>query len=412
MELLIKNCRLKQEGKLQDILINEGKIKKIADKIDIETEKIIDAEGNFVAPAFIEPHIHLDKIFISDVVRPNKTGTLEEAIEIIWEKKKNYTIEDIVERAGKAIKLAAKNGTTRMRTHVDIDTIVGLTSLKGVVEARKKYSDIMDIEIISFPQEGIIQDPGTEELMWEAMENGADIVGGMPANEKNPEDSMKHIEIAFEIAKEYDADIDMHIDETDDPFYRTLEMLADKTIEYGWKGRVTAGHTCALAAYDDHYAEYVMDKVKEAGLHIIINPVTNLMLQGRLDDQPIRRGITRVKELLAKGVNISYGQDCVKDTFYPFGQCDLMEVGLIAAHAAHMSLPEEIEEVFNMVTYNAAKILGLNNYGIKEGNLADLVIFNAESTADAIRRQPDRKYVIKEGKIIAESSSNSKLYRG
>jgi cytosine deaminase len=412
MDLLIKNSTLTNKNELQDILIDDGKIVKISESIEQEAKRTIKAEGNLVASAFIEPHIHLDKIFISDVVRPNESGTLQEAIEIIWEKKKKYTLEDIVDRAGKAIKLAVKNGTTRMRTHVDVDTIGGLTPLKGVVEARKKYSDLMDIEIISFPQEGIVQDPGTEELMWEAMENGAEIVGGMPANEKTAEDSMKHIEIAFEIAREYDADIDMHIDETDDPAYKTLEMLADKTIEYGWQGRVTAGHTCALAAYEDEYAEQVMDKVKEAQIHVITNPVTNLMLQGRLDDQPKRRGITRVKELLERNVNMSFGQDCVKDTFYPFGQCDLMEVGLVTAHAAHMSLPEEIEEVFKMPTYNAAKILGIEDYGIKEGSRADIVVFDAKSTVDAIRLQPDRRYVIKEGRIVAESSSKSKLYRG
>jgi cytosine deaminase len=412
MDLLIKNSTLTNKNELQDILIDDGKIVKISESNEQEAKRTIKAEGNIVASAFIEPHIHLDKIFISDVVRPNESGTLQEAIEIIWEKKKKYTLEDIVDRAGKAIKLAVKNGTTRMRTHVDVDTIGGLTPLKGVVEARKKYSDLMDIEIISFPQEGIVQDPGTEELMWEAMENGAEIVGGMPANEKTAEDSMKHIEIAFEIAREYDADIDMHIDETDDPAYKTLEMLADKTIEYGWQGRVTAGHTCALAAYEDEYAEQVMDKVKEAQIHVITNPVTNLMLQGRLDDQPKRRGITRVKELLERNVNMSFGQDCVKDTFYPFGQCDLMEVGLVTAHAAHMSLPEEIEEVFKMPTYNAAKILGIEDYGIKEGSRADIVVFDAKSTVDAIRLQPDRRYVIKEGRIVAESSSKSKLYRG
>ncbi len=412
MDLLIKNASLKNKEKQQDILIDEGEIIKIDDHIVHKAKRTINAEGNLVAPAFIEPHIHLDKIFISDVVRPNESGTLQEAIEIVWEKKKNYSIENIVKRAGQAIKLAVKNGTTRMRTHVDVDTIGGLTPLKGIVEASEKYSDLMDIEIISFPQEGIVQDPGTEELMWEAMENGAEIVGGMPANEETAEDSMKHIEIGFEIAREYDADIDMHIDETDDPAYKTLEMLADKTIEYGWEGRVTAGHTCALAAYEDEYAEYVMDKVKEAQINVITNPVTNLMLQGRLDDHPKRRGITRVKELLERKVNMSFGQDCVKDTFYPFGQCDLMEVGLVTAHAAHMSLPEEIEEVFKMPTYNAAKILGIKNYGIKEGSRADIVVFDARSTVDAIRLQPDRKYVIKEGRVVAESSSKSQLYRG
>lgn len=411
MDLLLKNCRLREyDYELRDIAIKDGKIVKIAESIDENAEKVYDVNGKLVSPAFIDPHIHLDKIFIVDVVRPNESGTLKEAIEIIWEKKAKYTEEDIVKRAGEAIKLAALHGTTRMRSHVDVDTIGGLMPLKGVAAARDKFKEIMDVEIVAFPQEGIIQDPGTEDLMWKAMEEGADIVGGMPANEKNPDDSLRHIEIAFEIARAYDADIDMHVDETDDPFYRTLEMVADMTMKYGWEGRVTAGHTCALAAYDDHYASYVMDKVKAAGINIITNPVTNLMLQGRLDRQPVRRGITRVKELLDREVTVAFGQDCVKDTFYPFGQCDLMEVALVTAHAAHMSLPHEIETVFDMPTYNAARILRLEDYGIKEGNRADLVVIDADSAADAIRLQPARLFVIKDGRIIAKSKEESELY--
>ncbi len=414
MELLLKNCLLREKNYQKwDIKVKDGKIIELAEEIESDKQtKVIDATGKLVSPAFIDPHIHLDKTMIDDVVRANESGTLKEAIEIIWDKKKNYTIDDIVERAGKAIEMGVKNGTTRMRTHVDVDTIGGLLPLEGLIKTREKYQDIMDIEIISFPQEGIIQDPGTEELMWEAMEKGADIVGGMPANEKTPADSLRHVEIAFEIAKEYDADIDMHVDETDDPFYRTLEMVADKTIEYGWEGRVTAGHTCALAAYDDHYAEYVMDKVKAAGIHMITNPVTNLVLQGRKDNQPIRRGITRVKELMARNINVSYGQDCVKDTFYPYGQCDLMEVALVTAHAAQLTLPDEIEYLFDMPTYNAAKILKLSDYGIKVGARADLVILDAYTARDAIRLQPDCLYVMKEGKIIAQNSRKSQLFRG
>ncbi|MEC9487865.1 MAG: amidohydrolase family protein [Halanaerobium sp.] len=411
MDLLLKNCRLREfDYQLRDVAIEEGKIAAVEEDIKGDAEEVIDLKGKLVSPAFIEPHIHLDKIFIVDVVRPNKSGTLKEAIEIIWDKKRNYTEEDIVKRAGDAIKLAALNGTTRMRSHVDIDTIGGLLPLKGVVSAREQYRNLMDIELVAFPQEGIVQDPGTEKLMCQAMEEGADIVGGMPANEKSPEDSLRHVEIAFEIAREYDADIDMHVDETDDPFYRTLEMVADLTMKYGWEGRVTAGHTVALAAYDDHYAEYVMDKVKAAGIHVITNPATNLMLQGRLDSQPIRRGITRVKELLARGINVGFGQDCVKDTFYPFGRCDLMEVALVTAHAAHLSLPEEIETVFDMPTYHAARIMRLSDYGMGVGDRADLVVLDAESAADAIRLQPARLYVIKEGRIVATSKRESELY--
>ncbi|MDD4835033.1 MAG: amidohydrolase family protein [Lutispora sp.] len=409
MDLIIRNAKLRNQEGLWDIGIENGKIKTLANNLEEKAAEEIDAKGKLTVPSFIDPHIHLDKVNIVEVVRPNVSGTLKEAIEIIWDKKARYTIEDIVERAGDVIKKGVLNGTTRMRTHVDVDTIGGLKPLEGVIAAKNKFKDIMDIETIAFPQEGIIKDPGCEKLMYEAMEMGADIVGGMPANENTPDDSRKHIEICFDIAEKYNADVDMHVDETDDPFYRTLEMLADETIKRGWQGRVTAGHTCALAAYDDHYANYVIEKVKNAGINMITNPVTNLVLQGRNDKQPIRRGITRVKELLAAGVTVSFGQDCVKDTFYPFGSADMLQVALVTAHAAQMTLPHEIEKVFDMITGDAAKILRLDNYGLEEGKNADIVILDALTINDAIRLQPARLYVIKSGKIIARNEYKREL---
>lgn len=410
MDLIIRNAKLRNRDGLWDIGIKNGRIVSLENCISEKGNEEIDANGKLTVPSFIDPHIHLDKVNVVNVVRPNETGTLKEAIEILWDKKATYTIDDIIDRAGDVIRRGVLNGTTRMRTHVDVDTIGGLKPLEGVLAAKDKYKDIMDIETIAFPQEGIIKDPGCEKLMWEAMEMGADIVGGMPANENNPDDSKKHIEICFDIAEKYDADVDMHVDETDDPFYRTLEMLADETIKRGWQGRVTAGHTCALAAYDDHYANYVIEKVKAAGINIITNPVTNLMLQGRNDKQPIRRGITRVKELIAAGVNVSFGQDCVKDTFYPYGSADMLQVALITAHAAQMSLPHEIEKVFDMITYDAAKVLKLQNYGIEEGKDADIVILDAQNINDAIRLEPTRLFVIKGGRIVAKSECKKELF--
>ena len=359
MQLLIKNAKLRNQEALVDIAIDGGLIQAVGKDVGQQADRVIDAGGALVTPALIDPHIHLDKVNIFDVVRKNESGTLKEAIEIIWDKKKTYTDEDVLERSSDVVYKALKNGTLFMRTHVDVDTIGGLKPLSGVAKLKEKFKDVMDIQIIAFPQEGIIQDPGCDKLMYEAMENGCTIVGGMPANEKTPADSLAHVKLCFDIAEKYDADIDMHVDETDDPFYRTLEMVADETIKRGWEGRVTAGHTCALAAYDDHYANYVIEKVARAKMNIITNPVTNLMLQGRLDKQPIRRGITRVKELLAAGVNVSFGQDCIKDTFYPYGSADMLQVANVTAHAAQMSLPPEIEKVYDMITYDAAKILGL-----------------------------------------------------
>ncbi len=410
MDILIKNARVFGRKDLNDIAVEKGRIVKVG-KIRGQASKVIDADGMLVSPAFIDPHIHLDKCMTGDIIRPNVSGTLQEAIEIGQEAKRRYTVADIAQRAGEVVRTAALNGTTRMRTHVDVDTVGGLKPLKGLLEARKRFSRLMDIQIIAFPQEGILRDPGAEELVYKAMELGADIVGGMPHHERPYSQAKPHIDICFRIAKEFDADIDMHVDETDDPKSRSLEYLAEKTVSEGYRGRVSAGHTCALAAYPDSYANAVIRKVKEARINIITNPATNLMLQGRGDRQPVRRGITRVKELLAAGVNVTFGQDCVNDAFYPLGKADMLEVANITAHAAHLGTPQEIEAVFKMMTFNAARTLGvLDDYGIEAGKRADIVVIDATTPKDAIRRQPVRRLVIKEGKVIAESRSIGKIF--
>jgi cytosine deaminase len=409
MDLLIRNANIVGQGGLKDIAIDAGRISKIG-KITKHARKTIDAGGMLLSPAFIDPHIHLDKVLIAEDLRPNVSGTLMEAIELIWERKRRYTVADIKRRAGEVISMAAVNGTTRMRTHVDVDTTGGLMPLKGLLTTRKEFKELMDVQIVAFPQEGIIRDPGSEELMRKAMELGADLVGGMPHHERSHEEAKQHIDIAFDIAREFDADIDMHVDETDDPNSRSLEYLAEKTIVEGYQGRVTADHTCALAAYQDDYARDVIRKVKLAKINMITNPVTNLVIQGRGDRQPIRRGITRVKELLAAGVNVTFGQDCVDDAFYPFGRADMLEVALITAHAAQLTTPAEIGTLFEMMTTNAARTLGvLDDYGIAIGKRADLIIMDAESPKDAIRMQVSRRYVIKNGRVIAESTLKRKL---
>ena len=396
-------CNLKPWGGTAtvDLAVVSGRF--VSPAAGMTARRTIDAGGRLAIPGFIEPHIHLDKVMINKDVRTNKSGTLTEAIEIIWEKKKTYTTEEVVARAGSVIESGVANGILHFRTHVDVDTIGGLKPMEGVLAAREKYRHLASIQIVAFPQEGILRDKGAEDLMWKAMEMGADVVGGMPFNEASPADSKRHIQIAFAIARKHDADIDMHVDETDDPNARTLEMLADQTMENGWQGRVTAGHTCALAGYPQDYATKVIAKVKQAGLHIITNPATNLMLQGRLDAQPKRRGITRVGELLDAGINVSFGQDCVRDTFYPFGRDDTLEVALLAAHAAHLSMPHQIEQVFAMPTVNAAKILGLKEYGLKPGAPADAVIIDAPDAAEAIRLQAPRRWVIKGGTVVDET---------
>ena len=411
MDLIVRKATLRGKKGAWDIAVDKGKIVKIAKGIKTKGKKEIKADGKLVTPTFVDPHVHLDKALISEVVRPNISGTLTEAIEIIWKKKHRYTTKDIITRAGRVIEWAVMNGTTALRTHVDVDTIVKLKAVKGLLEVREMYKDLVDLQIVAFPQEGIIQDPGTEKLMEQAMELGCDVVGGMPYNERTPDEWRKHIDVAFRIAKDFDADIDMHVDETDDPGARSLAILAQRTIEEGYFGRVTAGHTCALSAYPDPYAAKVIGMVKEAKMNMITNPATNLMLQGRYDKQPYRRGITRVKELMAAGINVCYGQDCLKDTFYPtFGQADLLEVGLITAHAAHLSQPSEVEKLYDMPTERAAQTIRLADYGLKKGSWASFNILDCQTVQEAFRIRPDR-IVIRKGKVLAETKTTKKLMK-
>jgi cytosine deaminase len=411
LDILIKNVALWGTDGIRDVGIADGRFVSIGQSdASLNATLTLDAEGRMAVPGFVEPHIHLDKALISERAAVNISGTLTEAIEILWEIKRNYTVDEIADRASRVLAQALANGISRLRTHVDIDPIGGTRPAEGLIRARDRFRDLMDIQIVAFPQEGIVQSPGTEALMRQVMKLGVDVVGGMPFNEKSPQDSRRHIEIAFEIAREFDADIDMHVDETDDPMARTLEVLAELTIKNGWQGRVTAGHTCALASYPRNYADHVIERLREANINMIANPATNLMLQGRLDDYPKRRGVTQVKELLAAGVNVACGQDCVHDTFYPFGQNDPLEIAFLLCHASQMSQPPEILTVMDMVTNNGARALRVPDFRVAIGNIADLVVLDARDPREAFATRMPRRWVIRKGKLIAETKLETHRY--
>jgi cytosine/creatinine deaminase len=411
LDILVKNVALWGTEGLCDLGIANGRFVSMNQSGVSPTSILtLDADGRMAVPGFVEPHIHLDKALISERAPVNVSGTLTEAIEILWEIKRNYTVDEIADRASRVLARALEHGVSRLRTHVDVDPIGGTRPAEGLIRARDRFSDLIDIQIVAFPQEGIVKSPGTEALMREVMKLGVDVVGGMPFNEASPQDSRRHIEIVFDIAREFDADIDMHVDETDDPAARTLEMLAELTIVNGWQGRVTAGHTCALASYPRDYADRVIARLRKANVNMIANPATNLMLQGRLDDYPKRRGVTQVKELLAAGVNVACGQDCVHDTFYPFGQNDPLEIAFLLCHASQMSQPAEILAVMDMVTINGAKALRVPDFRVAPGAVADLVVLDARDAREAFGARSPRRWVIRRGKLIAETRLETRRY--
>ena len=371
----------------------------------------LDVAGRLITAAFVEPHIHLDKVAVAPLIGPNKSGTLSEAIESLHRTKRAATVDEVAARAGHVIELAVLSGTTTIRSHVDVDTIGGLKPLQGVIQAAHEYADLCDVQIVAFPQEGISRDPGADRLMAQAMKSGATVVGGMPHWELDAAAARAHVRLCMELAREHDADVDMHIDETDDPSSRTLEMLVDATEEFGWNGRVTAGHCCAMAAWEPEYRARVIDRTARSGVSVVTNPATNLMLQGRLDSEPRRRGLPPIKELLAAGVRVTCGQDCVQDAFYPFGVADPLQVALILCHAAQLSTRDEVAAALRMIGPEAAAVLRLPSYGLSVGAFADIVVLDAEDKHEALRTQAHRRWVIRRGRVVAETTTAQAVHR-
>ena len=395
----IRNARVRgREGLFDLALAADGRIERVEPASGRPAGPAeIDAGGMLVVPSFIDSHLHLDLAYSLDLVPPNESGTLAEAIRH-WERvKRDLTPDNVCERAIRAIREEVSFGTGFIRTHVDVGTSAGLRLCEGVLAARERTRDLVDIQVVAFPQDGILQDPGVLDVMREALRMGCDLVGGIAHNERTDDDSRRHIDLLFDLAEEFDRDIDCHIDETDDPNSRCTEVLAARTIERGWKGRVTASHVCALAAYDNVHAAKVIRLLAAAEVNVVTNPGVNLHLQGRFDRYPKRRGLTRVRELLAAGVNVSAGQDCISDPFYPMGTGSLLEVGHLLIHADHLSTAAQIERVADVITANAARTLRLSQYGLEPGCRADLVVLPVNAMHEAFRTRPAPLAVLKRG---------------
>jgi cytosine/creatinine deaminase len=408
MSFAVVNATL-SSGETVDLQVDGGQISSVGRGAGIYASERFDANGGLLLPAFVDTHIHLDKVRTRSSLAEHD-GTLLGAIDSIHAAKRAYTVDDVQARATEVIRWSAMTGSTLLRSHVDVDTIGGLRPLQGVLRAARECSYFADVQTVAFPQEGILRDPGAADLMVEAMRAGADVVGGMPHWERTEDEQREHVRICFDIAQQFDADVDMHVDETDDGDVRTLEMVVDETVRRGWQGRVTAGHVVSLSAADDEYAARVIAKCAAAGVTIVSNPGTNLVLQGRGDTGLVRRGTTRIRELMAAGVNVAFGQDCVDDGFYPFGRGDMLEVALLAAHAGHLTTRGELDAVLNSVTSAPARVWRLGGrYGVQRGARADLQLYAATSWPEVLRLQDPPTHVWHSGRLAAQSQVSRRL---
>jgi cytosine deaminase len=405
----LQDARL-PDGSAVDVVVDGERIVRIGAGAAEGVSPATDCAGKLLLPAYIDAHVHLDKVLIRGELREHD-GTLGGAIGAIHERKRRYTVADVAARARAVIERSVALGTTRLRSHVDVDTIGGLVPLEGVMAAAKACADIAEVSTIAFPQEGLLRDPGAYDLMHAALEAGADVVGGMPHWELDEGSQKEHVRQCFELAERFDRDLDMHVDETDDGGVRTLEMVADEALRRGFFGRVCAGHVCSLAAAPHDYADRVIDKCLRAGISIASNPVTNLVLQGRGDRGLIRRGTTRIGELRAAGVNVFFGQDCVNDGFYPFGRGSMLEVALISAHAAHLTTRADLAFALRAVSEAPALAMRLTDYGLKPGARADLQLLPVPTWDEALRMQPMPEKVWFKGRLVAENSVQAVLHR-
>jgi cytosine/creatinine deaminase len=387
---------------LVDIAINNGFIEEIAPNLSNKASKEIDLAGAIVLPPFSDPHVHLDAVLTAGTPRHNQSGTLLEGIQIWSERKKELTLSDVYQRAVEAIKWSVAQGTLNIRTHVDTCD-ESLTALRALLQVKADLKDYVNLQIVAFPQEGVLCYPKGVELLEEALRLGADCVGGIPHFEWTKEDGIKELEIVFQLAAKYGRFVDIHCDETDDDESRFLEHVVALAKRHKMGKRVVAGHTTAMHSYNNAYAFKLIRLLAQSEVSIIANPLDNSILQGRFDTYPKRRGLTRVKELVASGVNVGIGHDSIMDPWYPLGRAQMLQAAFVLLHMCQMSGRDEQNTILDMVTFNNARALVLDNYGIVVGNKADLVVLDAYNEFDILRLLPTALLVIKNGQVVAET---------
>ncbi|RFU62071.1 cytosine deaminase [Peribacillus glennii] len=402
--MIIKNAKLRNKEGLWQILIHEGKIEKVSESIEAsEGQEVIDVEGNLVLPPFIEPHIHLDSVLTAGEPNWNESGTLFEGIQRWSERKRLLTAEDVKARAKKALTWQIAQGIQHVRTHVDV-TDPSLTALKALLEVKEEMSRFVDLQLVAFPQDGVLSFPNGPELVEEGLKMGADVVGGIPHYEFTREYGVESLKTVFALAEKYDRLVDIHCDEIDDEQSRFVEVVAAEAYRLGMGERVTASHTTAMASYNDAYTSKLFRLLKLSNINFVANPLVNIHLQGRFDTYPKRRGVTRVKELQEAGLNVCFGHDDIFDPWYPLGTGNMLQVLHMGIHVTQLMGYEQINNSIDLITQNSAKTLAVTDiYGIEEGKPANFIVLDAADEYEAIRKQAAVLYSIRNGEVIAKT---------
>jgi cytosine/creatinine deaminase len=398
-DLVLRGARLAGGGDAVDIVMEDGIITSLGPADGTPARESIDLAGRLVTPGLVEAHIHLDKAWLNDRVRA-VSGTLEEAIRVTAEAKRSFTVDDIRARARRTLDLAIRAGTTAMRTHVEVDPIVGLTGMEAVLPLRQEYAAALDLQVCAFAQEGIIKSPGTEALMRRALSMGADLVGGCPYNDS---DGAEHVRIVFGLAEAFGVDADFHVDFADDAEHLHIRDVVAETRRIGWRGRVTVGHLTELAAVPAYQQDELIAEIAAAGIGVIALPMTDLYLMGRRDDMNVRRGLAPIRRLLDGGVHVALASNNIRNAFTPVGSADLADLTYVAAVAAHMGTPRDVRRLLDTITVHPAAMLRLPDYGIVPGCRADLVAWDCERPEDVVSLRPPRTLVVKRGRVTIAS---------
>ena len=402
LDLLVTHATLPDGRTGLSIAVESGRIVEIAPSITGDAHRTLDAEGLLLSPPFCDPHFHMDATLSYGLPRVNASGTLLEGIALWGELKPSLTADALVERALAYCDWAVAKGLLAIRTHVDTSD-PSLLAVDALLDVKRRVAPYLDLQLVAFPQDGVLRTKGGVESLERALDKGVDVVGGIPHFERTMADGAESVKLLCEIAARRGLPVDMHCDESDDPLSRHIETLAAESHRLGLHGRVVGSHCTSMHSMDNYYVSKLLPLIAESGVSVVANPLINITLQGRHDTYPKRRGMTRVPELMAAGVNVAFGHDCVMDPWYGMGSGDMLEVAHMGLHVAQMTSQSGIRACFDAVTVNAARAMELERYGLEVGCDASFVLLQARSTVEAIRLRAPRLAVYRKGRLVAES---------